>query len=110
MGGGGGSEHRNNEKKLTNTASPQEKTTKHRHRKSATRSFSAMIRSSTLKIILLYLKSILLMPVLNHLVFLFLRSNLARRKWSKEHLTDKLNILKLSQSPKFVSLYRTKNA
>ena len=32
MGGGGGSEHRNTAKKLTNTASPQEKSTKHRHR------------------------------------------------------------------------------
>ena len=36
----GGSEHRNTAKKLTNTASPQEKSTKHRHRKSKTRIFS----------------------------------------------------------------------
>ena len=43
----GGSERRNTAKKLTSTASPQESSTKHRHRKSATRIFSAMIRSST---------------------------------------------------------------
>ena len=88
------------QKNFTNTASPQEKSTKHRHHKSATRIFSAMIRSSTLKVILLYLNnfpqnkhsttlfiaqtSILLMPVLNHLVVLFSRRNLARRKRMKE--------------------------
>ena len=88
------------QKKLTNTASPQEKSTKYRHRKSGTRIFSPMIRSPTLKIQLLYLNnfpqnkhittlfiahmSILLMPVLNHLVFLFLSGNLARRKRTKE--------------------------
>ena len=99
-GGGGGSEHRNTAKKKSNAASPQEMATKHRHRKSATRIFSAMIGSSTLKIILLYLNnfpqnkhittlfiahtSVLLMPVLNHLVFLFLRRNLARRKRMRE--------------------------
>ena len=89
MGGGGGVLNTVTPQiNLTNTASPQEKSTKHRHRKSATRIFSVMIRSSVhLKIIFLYLNnfpqnkhilttlfiahtSILLMPVFNHLVFL----------------------------------------
>ena len=75
------------EKNLTNTASPQVKSTKHRHRKSATRIFSAMIRSSTLKIILLYLNNF---PQNKHITTLFiahtsfLRRNLARRKRTKE--------------------------
>ena len=80
MGGFSTPQHR--KKKLTNTASPQEKSTKHRHRKFATSIFSVTIPSSTM--ILLYLnnfqqnrhittlfiahKSILLMPVLNHVV------------------------------------------
>ena len=37
------------QKNLTNTASPQEKSMKQRHRKSATHTFSAVIRSSILK-------------------------------------------------------------
>ena len=75
------------QKKLRNTASPQEKSTKHRHHKSATRIFSAMIRSSTVKIILLYLNNF---PQNKHITTLFiahtsfLRRNLARRKRTKE--------------------------
>ena len=91
----GGSEHRNTGKKVTNIASPQEKSTKHTVTVSpATRTFSAMIYSSTLKkntlipqqfstTLFFAHTSILLMPVLNDLVFWFLRRNLARRQRRK---------------------------
>ena len=65
----GDSEHHNTSKKLTNTASPQEKSTKHGHLKSITCIFSAVrIRLST-HTVLLYLNNF---PQNKHITTLFI--------------------------------------